>query len=152
MHTMRFYRLTLEAPDSTLPASESCLAVSDSRYQFNVQVVSRYLQDQSDPDRELFSFAYTVSITNTGTVAAQLISRHWLIRDGRGSVVEVKGLGVVGHQPLLEPGQRFEYTSGSQIGTPVGSMSGSYFFVAEDGHRFETAIPEFGLSIPRTLH
>ena len=126
--------------------------MSDSRYQFNVQVVSRYLQDQSDPDRELFSFAYTVSITNTGTVAAQLISRHWLIRDGRGSVVEVKGLGVVGHQPLLEPGQRFEYTSGSQIGTPVGSMSGSYFFVAEDGHRFETAIPEFGLSIPRTLH
>jgi ApaG protein len=149
---MRFYRFTLREPDSTLPASESCLPVPDSRYQFSIQVVSRYLQDQSDPDRELFSFAYTVSITNTGNVAAQLISRHWLIRDGRGSVVEVKGLGVVGHQPLLEPGQRFEYTSGSQIGTPVGSMTGSYFFVAEDGHRFETAIPEFGLSVPRTLH
>jgi ApaG protein len=126
--------------------------VSDPRYQFSIQVESRYLPDQSDPAQELFSFAYTVSIVNTGTVAAQLISRHWVIRDGRGEVVEVKGLGVVGHQPLLEPGQRFEYTSGSQIGTPVGSMHGIYFCVAEDGHRFEAAIPEFGLSIPRTLH
>jgi len=144
--------LPTEGCDEPSIAIESCHTVSDSNYQFNVQVVSRFLPDQSDPARELFAFAYTVTITNTGKVAAQLISRHWVIRDGRGEVVEVKGLGVVGHQPLLEPGQRFEYTSGSQLGTPVGSMSGSYFCVAEDGHRFEATIPEFGLSVPRTLH
>jgi ApaG protein len=126
--------------------------VSDHRYQFSIRVASRYLPEQSDPGQELFSFAYTVTITNTGQVAAQLISRHWQISDGRGEVVEVKGLGVVGHQPLLEPGQSFEYTSGSQIGTPVGAMTGSYFFVAEDGHRFESPIPEFSLAVPRTLH
>ncbi len=126
--------------------------MSDPQYQFSIRAVSRFLPEQSDPSRDLFSFAYTITITNTGRAAAQLISRHWIIRDGRGEVVEVKGLGVVGHQPLLEPGQSFEYTSGSQIGTPIGSMAGSYFFVAEDGHRFDAQIPEFGLSVPRTLH
>jgi len=126
--------------------------VSDKRYQIRIEVQSRYLPDQSDPDAGRYGFAYTIRITNTGNVTSQLISRHWLIRDDAGRLVEVKGLGVVGHQPLLQPGQSFEYTSGSQIGTPSGSMHGSYFFVAEDGHRFDAPIPEFALSMPRTLH
>ncbi len=126
--------------------------MTDTRYRFEIRVTSRFIPERSDPDQGQFSFAYTVTITNTGQVAAQLISRHWQIRDGRGELVEVKGLGVVGHQPLLEPGQSFEYTSGSQLGTPVGSMTGSYFFVAEDGHRFDSPIPEFSLAVPRALH
>ena len=91
-------------------------------------------------------------ITNAGSVPTQLISRHWLITDGNGKIVEVKGLGVVGHQPLLAPGQSFEYTSGSQLATPAGTMQGSYFCVAEDGERFEAPIPAFSLAMPRTLH
>jgi len=126
--------------------------VTDKRYQFRVDVQSVYLPEQSKPDDAQYSFAYTVRITNTGNVPAQLISRHWIIRDEGGHVVEVKGLGVVGHQPLLKPGERFEYTSGSQIATPTGAMRGSYFFVAEDGYRFEVPIEEFALSMPRTLH
>lgn len=126
--------------------------MTDTRYRFEIRVTSRFIPERSDPDQGQFSFAYTVTITNIGQVAAQLISRHWQIRDGRGELVEVKGLGVVGHQPLLEPGQSFEYTSGSQLGTPVGSMTGSYFFVAEDGHRFDSPIPEFSLAVPRALH
>lgn len=126
--------------------------MSDKRYQIRIDVQSRFLPEQSNPDAGKYSFAYTVRITNTGTVASQLISRHWLIRDEAGKLIEVKGLGVVGHQPLLAPGQSFEYTSGSQIGTPTGAMRGSYFFVAEDGQRFDAEIAEFALSMPRTLH
>lgn len=126
--------------------------MADEHYRIKIEVESRYLPEQSDPDAGRFGFAYTVRITNVGVASAQLISRHWLIRDDAGHVVEVKGLGVVGHQPLLHPGQSFEYTSGSQIGTPSGSMQGSYFFVAEDGHRFDAPIAEFVLSMPRTLH
>ena len=126
--------------------------MTDTRYRFDIRVTSRFLPDRSDPEQGQFAFAYTVTITNTGQIAAQLISRHWQIRDGQGELVEVKGLGVVGHQPLLEPGQSFEYTSGSHLSTPVGSMTGSYFFVAEDGHRFESPIPEFSLAVPRALH
>jgi len=126
--------------------------VTDKRYQFRIEVQAVYLPEQSKPDDAQYSFAYTVRITNTGNVPAQLISRHWIIRDESGRTNEVKGLGVVGHQPLLKPGERFEYTSGSQIATPTGAMHGSYFFVAEDGHRFEAPIGEFALSMPRTLH
>ena len=121
-------------------------------YEMSVSVVTQYLQEQSNPDHASFVFAYTITIKNTGTVAAQVISRHWIITDAKNHTEEVKGLGVVGHQPLLQPGQSFEYTSGSSLTTPQGSMKGSYFCVAEDGHRFEVAIPEFVLSIPRTLH
>ena len=117
------------------------------------------MPDQSSPDDAVFGFAYTVTITNTGEVAAQLVSRHWVIVDANGQLEEVKGLGVVGHQPLLKPGESFQYTSGSRLRTPSGTMHGSYFFVAEDGERFETAIPMFvlesqsGSSAPgRTLH
>ncbi|MBM3406511.1 MAG: Co2+/Mg2+ efflux protein ApaG [Betaproteobacteria bacterium] len=126
--------------------------VSEDRYQFSIHVQVRYLPDQSDPSASQYAFAYTVTITNTGKVAAQLISRHWVIRDERDEVIEVKGLGVVGHQPFLQPGEKFEYTSGSRIATPVGSMRGSYFFVAEDGARFDQPIVEFTLAVPRTLH
>ena len=126
--------------------------MSDSKYAFKVAVQSRFLPDQSSPEDEQFSFAYSVTITNVGKVPAQLISRHWIIIDANNRVMEVKGLGVVGHQPLLKPGESFEYTSGSQLKTTSGSMRGSYFCVAEDGTRFETDIPEFALAMPRTLH
>lgn len=121
-------------------------------YQMTVTVQCRYLEEQSDPDRSHYVFAYAVTIKNSGSVAAQLISRHWVITDANNNVQEVKGLGVVGHQPLLQPGEQFEYTSGTSLATPQGTMRGEYFCVAEDGEQFETPIPEFVLSLPRTLH
>jgi ApaG protein len=126
--------------------------LSDRKYQLSITVQHRYLAEQSDPGNGQFAFAYTVRITNAGSVATQVISRHWVITDGNDKVVEVKGLGIVGHQPLLAPGQSFEYTSGSQLATPAGTMQGSYFCVADDGERFEAPIPAFSLSMPRTLH
>ena len=121
-------------------------------YEFAVSVKTRYLAEQSDPDHSNYVFVYTVTIKNTGEATAQLISRHWIIVDANNRVEEVRGLGVVGHQPLLRPGEQFEYTSGTALRTPQGSMAGSYFCVAEDGEQFETKIPEFILSLPRTLH
>lgn len=121
-------------------------------YEFSVSVRTQYLPEQSDPDRSNYVFAYAITIKNTGKVAAQLISRHWVITDANNRVEEVRGLGVVGHQPLLQPGEQFEYTSGTAIATPQGSMYGEYFCVAEDGERFEAKIEEFVLSLPRTLH
>ena len=121
-------------------------------YDFAVTVRTQYLEDQSNPDKDHFVFAYAITIKNTGDIAAQLISRHWEITDANNKVQEVRGLVVVGHQPLLQPGEQFEYSSGTQIATPQGSMGGEYFCVAEDGHRFEVTIPEFLLSLPRTLH
>jgi ApaG protein len=97
-------------------------------------------------------FTYTITIKNNGDIPAQLISRHWVITDANNHVQEVAGLGVVGHQPLLKPGEQFEYTSGTQLATQQGSMRGEYFCVAEDGHRFEVNIPEFVLTLPRALH
>lgn len=121
-------------------------------YDFAVSVRTQYLPEQSEPDQAKYVFAYTVTIRNTGEVAAQLISRHWIIVDANNHAEEVRGLGVVGHQPLLKPGEQFEYTSGTVLSTPQGSMTGTYFCVAEDGERFEAKIPEFVLSLPRTLH
>ncbi len=126
--------------------------MNERKYHLTIEVQPRFLADQSDPGKGQYAFAYTVRITNAGSVPTQLISRHWVITDGNGKVAEVKGLGVVGHQPLLAPGQTFEYTSGSQLATPAGTMQGSYFCVAEDGERFEAAIPAFSLAMPRTLH
>ena len=114
-------------------------------YQFSCEVLPRYLPEQSAPDEGIYSFSYTVTVTNTGDLAAQLISRHWIISDANGHTEEVKGLGVVGHQPLLKPGESFQYTSGSRLRTPSGTMHGSYFCVAEDGERFDVAIPLFVL-------
>lgn len=121
-------------------------------YDFTIAVRTQYLPEQSEPDRAKFVFAYTVTIRNTGDVAAQLISRHWIVVDANNHVEEVRGLGVVGHQPLLQPGEHFEYTSGTVLATPLGSMTGTYLCVAEDGEQFEAKIPEFILSLPRTLH
>ena len=120
--------------------------------EIGISVVTQYLADQSDPSASRYVFAYTITISNTGTVTAQLISRHWVITDAEGDVQEVRGLGVVGQQPLLAPGQSFEYTSGCALPTPVGTMKGSYQMVAEDGLPFEATIPEFVLSMPRVLH
>jgi ApaG protein len=122
------------------------------KYEFSVSVRPQFVPEHSRPDEDKFLFAYTVTIRNTGEVAAQLISRHWVITDANDKVEEVQGLGVVGEQPMLQPGEAFEYTSGCPIATPVGSMRGSYQCVAEDGTRFEAPIPEFLLSMPRTLH
>jgi len=125
-----------------------------AKYQFRVEVAPAYLAEQSAPEQGVFTFSYTITITNVGEVAAQLISRHWLITDSAGAVQEVKGLGVVGHQPLLQPGQSFQYTSGCRLPTPSGTMRGSYFFVADDGERFETEIEPFLLEdgSRRVLH
>ena len=123
-----------------------------SNYEFNVSVTTQYLPEQSEPDRSSYVFTYTVTIKNTGQIPSQLISRHWVITDSNNHTEEVRGLGVVGHQPLLQPGELFEYTSGTALPTPHGSMFGEYFCVAEDGHQFEVKIPEFVLSLPRTLH
>jgi ApaG protein len=122
------------------------------RYQIQVVARPTYLADQSDPAKSQFVFAYTITITNTGDVTAQLISRHWLITDAEHRVQEVKGLGVVGQQPVLKPGERFEYTSGASLPTAVGTMRGTYQMLAEDGHAFDADIPTFTLSVPRTLH
>lgn len=111
-----------------------------------------YIADQSDPANDRYVFAYTITISNTGKMAAQLISRHWIITDATNKVQEVKGKGVVGEQPHLRPGESFEYTSGSAIATPVGTMRGSYQMVADDGTAFDVPIPEFTLSMPRVLH
>ena len=117
-----------------------------------INVQTAYLSEQSDPDQERYVFAYTITIANTGTVAAQLVSRHWVITDAEDHVQEVRGLGVVGEQPLLKPGEAFEYTSGTALNTPVGTMRGSYQMIAEDGEHFDADIPPFILAMPRTLH
>lgn len=121
-------------------------------YELTVTVRTQYLEEQSDPDHSRYVFAYAITIKNTGSVPAQLISRHWVITDANDHVEQVRGLGVVGHQPLLQPGEQFEYTSGTSLQTPQGTMYGEYFCVAEDGEQFEARIPEFVLSLPRTLH
>jgi ApaG protein len=123
-----------------------------AKYEFSINVRPQYLVEHSDPDEEKYVFAYTVTIRNTGEHTAQLISRHWIITDGNNAVEEVRGAGVVGEQPVLKPGEAFEYTSGCPLPTPVGSMRGSYQCVADDGTAFEAPIPEFVLSTPRTLH
>jgi ApaG protein len=125
---------------------------SDKKYEVSVSAETEYIPDQSDEAKERYVFSYTVTIRNTGTIPAQLISRHWVITDARSQVQEVRGLGVVGAQPLLKPGEHFAYTSGTALATPVGTMRGSYQMVAEDGTQFDAPIPEFTLSVPRVLH
>lgn len=124
----------------------------DKRYQMAVSAVPQYVAEQSEPFRGNFVFAYTITIENVGTVPAQLISRHWIITDASGEVQEVRGLGVVGRQPLLRPGEKFVYTSGCQLETPVGTMRGSYQLTGVDGMQFEAEIPEFTLAVPHILH
>jgi ApaG protein len=116
-----------------------------SKYQFLVEVQPQYLPDQSSPQDGMYVFAYTITITNVGEATAQLISRTWNVNDSNGLTEKVKGLGVVGQQPLLKPGQAFEYTSGTRLRTPTGTMHGSFFCVAEDGEKFDADIPMFVL-------
>ena len=119
---------------------------------FQVTVLPNYLAEQSDPDEGRYFWSYSIEIANLGPVVAQLMTRHWIITDGELRVEEVRGLGVVGEQPLIRPGETYEYSSGCQLETPVGTMRGNYQMVAEDGTSFEAEIPEFTLSIPRVLH
>ena len=120
--------------------------------EFTCSVSVRLLPEQTEPDNGAYAFAYTITIHNTGPVTAQLIARHWVITDARGHIEEVRGLAVVGQQPLLKPGERFEYTSWTRISTPQGSMRGTFFCMTEDAQPFDTPVPEFGLSLPSALH
>ncbi|MBA3487818.1 MAG: Co2+/Mg2+ efflux protein ApaG [Lysobacter sp.] len=120
--------------------------------EIDIQVTTRYLDDESEPDKGRYVFAYTIRIHNSGPAAARLLSRRWLISDANGKVQQVEGEGVVGEQPWLRPGDGFEYTSGAVLGTSVGTMQGSYTMVADDGTRFDAPIPQFILAVPRTLH
>jgi ApaG protein len=120
--------------------------------QFTCSVAVRHLPEQSQPDTGENAFAYTITIHNTGDIAAQLIARHWVITDARGHVEEVRGLAVVGQQPLLQPGERFEYTSWTRIATPQGSMRGTFFCMTEDARWFDADVPEFGLALASALH
>ena len=122
------------------------------RYLVAVTAHSTYLPDQSDEEDDRYVFAYTIRIHNAGPASAQLVARHWLITDANGKVQEVRGEGVVGEQPLLRPGEHFQYTSGAVLETCVGTMRGSYEMLSEDGSRFDAPIAPFTLSIPRTLH
>jgi len=126
--------------------------IDKKTYEIAVTVQTRFLDDQSAPDDNRFVFAYTIRIANAGNVPARLLSRHWIITDANGKVQEVRGDGVVGEQPWLRPGDDFHYTSGAVLETAVGTMRGSYQMLADDGRRFDAAIPQFILSIPRTVH
>ena len=124
----------------------------DPRYLVDVSVVTRYLPEQSQPEHQRFAFAYTITVRNNGSIPAQLLSRHWVITDGDGHKEEVRGAGVVGLQPLIEPGGEHSYSSGSVITTKVGTMQGSYLMHADDGHEFKAIIAPFRLAVPGALH
>ncbi len=121
-------------------------------YNTQVEVETRYIPEQSDPQQHRYVFSYTITIRNMGDVAAKLLTRHWIITNADGKEEEVKGKGVVGEQPHLQPGDGFQYSSGTIIETPVGSMHGSYQMLADDGEKFEAVIAPFTLSMPHTLH
>ena len=124
----------------------------DPRYLVDVEVATRYLPEQSQPEQNRYAFAYTVTIANNGQQPAKLLSRHWLITDGDGRVQEVRGAGVVGQQPLIAPGESHTYSSGTVMATRVGAMQGSYQMLAEDGTRFDAPIAPFRLAVPGSLH
>ncbi len=126
--------------------------MGDPKYDIQVSARTAFIPEQSDLENGRYVFAYTITITNAGNIPVQLVSRHWIITDANNQVQEVRGLGVVGEQPLLRPNESFQYTSGTAIATPVGTMQGSYQMVAEDGRQFDAPIPEFTLSVPRVLH
>jgi ApaG protein len=128
------------------------MAGSGKAYDIEVTANATYVPEQSDPAQGRYVFAYRIRVSNVGTVAARLVSRHWIITDGEHRVQEVRGEGVVGQQPLLAPGESFEYTSGTHLATPVGTMRGTYRMVAADGRAFDATIPSFTLSVPRVLH
>ncbi len=120
--------------------------------EYTCSVNVRPLPEQADPEQGVHAYAYTIQIVNTGDITAQLVARHWVITDARGHIEEVRGLAVVGQQPLLKPGERFEYTSWTRISTPQGSMRGTFFCMTEDAQPFDAKVPEFSLSVPSALH
>jgi ApaG protein len=126
--------------------------MATEKHHITVTARVAFVPQQSDVGQSRYVFAYTMTITNTGSTAARLVSRHWIITDADNNVQEVKGEGVVGEQPFLRPSESFEYTSGTAIATPVGTMRGTYHMVGEDGVQFDAPIPEFTLSMPRVLH
>ena len=123
-----------------------------SKAELTSTVAVRHLPEQSDPQTGQHAFAYTVTIRNTGDITAQLIARHWIVTDANGHVDEVRGLAVIGHQPLLKPGESFEYTSWTRLATPQGTMRGTFFCMTEDAHAFDAPIGEFGLALASSLH
>ena len=123
-----------------------------SRPELTSTVAVRHLPEQSDPTTGQHAFAYTVTIRNTGDITAQLIARHWVITDANGHTEEVRGLAVVGHQPLLKPGETFEYTSGTRLATPLGTMRGTFFCMTEAAQPFDAPVAEFGLTVASALH
>ena len=125
---------------------------SETDYKIAVEVETDFIPEQSSPDDDRYVFSYTITIRNEGTVAARLLTRHWIINHANGKSEEVKGDGVIGEQPHLHPGEGFRYTSGTILETPVGDMTGSYQMIADDGVEFDAEIPPFMLSVPNTLH
>ena len=123
-----------------------------SQPEFTTAVVVRQLPEQTDAAKGQYAFAYTVTVRNTGDVTAQLIARHWIITDANGHTDEVRGLAVVGHQPVLKPGESFEYTSGTRLATPHGTMRGTFFCMTEDARAFNALVAEFGLTLASALH
>lgn len=126
--------------------------MSDLRYQVDVSVATRFLAEQSQPEHNRFAFAYTITVSNNGSLPARLLSRHWVITDGDGHVEHVRGEGVVGQQPLIDAGKSHSYSSGTVITTKVGTMQGTYQMLAEDGTRFDAIIKPFRLAVPGALH
>lgn len=124
----------------------------DNEHLIRVETQSRYIKEQSDPDVDRYVFSYTITIRNKGSLPARLLTRHWIITDADGKEQEVMGEGVVGEQPYIKPGEEYEYTSGTMMETPVGSMRGTYQMVADDGELFDAEIPTFTLSEPHSLH
>lgn len=120
--------------------------------QFSCSVRTEYLPDQSSAAENVWAFSYTITVKNVGSVAAQLVARHWIITDAAGHVEEVRGLAVVGHQPVLKPGESFEYTSWTRLATPRGNMRGTFFCISEDARWFDTPVPAFELAQPQALH
>lgn len=123
-----------------------------SKPEFRCQVEVKPLAEQTDPAQSRWAFQYTVTIENVGDQPAQLVAREWHICDARGTVQQVRGLAVVGHQPVLKPGEHFEYTSWTRVATPHGSMKGTFFCMTEDAHPFDSPVPEFQLVFPGMLH
>jgi len=123
-----------------------------SNYDIQVSVSTRYIEAESNPEVSHYVFSYTITIINKGNTAAKLLSRHWIITDANNRIQEVKGKGVIGEQPYLNPGDSFQYTSGTMLETPVGSMQGSYQMIADDGHNFDAVIEPFSLALPRMLN
>ena len=123
-----------------------------ARPEFTCSVQVQPLPEQTNPAAGQYAWAYTVTVQNSGDVTAQLVARHWVITDANGKVEQVRGLAVVGHQPLLKPGERFEYTSWTRLATPQGTMRGTFFCMTDDAHPFDAGVPEFRLGEPVTLH